>query len=962
MAGLMSVTALSAQTAVVKDTVCVTYEFSDPNPIPQPDNVYPYHKFETFAFEPTQQTYTLVVLENEWLRVKIFPEIGGKIWSIYDKTQGKEMFYDNDVVKFREISLRGPWTSGGIEFNYGVIGHAPSCAHPVDYKVVNKEDGSVSCYIGVSELLTRTRWMIEINLPKDAVWVRTRSFWHNGSGDFQPYYTWANSGVKASDDMQLIYPGTYTIGHDGFTTPYPFDEEGRDLSSYAQQAFGIDKSYHPGGSHKGYFGAYYADEDFGVLHYALRDEKLGRKYFSWAQSEQGNIWKQLLTDESPQYVELQSGRLFNQNLLESIYTPYKQFLFTPFGTDEWNEYWLPFSQIGGVDDMTLRAAVNVEKKEGSTSFAIYPYRDLCGTLKAITAAGEVVYSESVDMKAAVAFAGQVASEISEIRLDNHRLWSADSQETDRPHRVNPEFSLQSAQGEMIHGVYLYGMRKYGLAEQRVDRALELDPVLVPALTLKAMLCFRHMDYAAAYDYAGRALAIDQYDPQANYISGQAAVRMGKVYDAMDRFEIAAITSELRSAALTQLAVIHFIQGDKELAAEYANKSLVGNSYNLTAYQILYQIEPSDELLAKIDELDPLCHFADAERMLAGKMTKEDFRDSIFEELYWQNYLEFAAFYMDLGLTCKAAAILDACPENNALLALWKAYLKGDKTMIASAEAQSIEFVFPFREESAEVLSWAVENGGSWRSCYLLAMISDFLGNREATLDLLATDDSDYAPYYAYRGLLTNSKDDMQKAADLDPAQWRYGQHLSLMYYRSGDYVKAAEISGAYYSKDKENFHLGDTYVKSLIALKQYKKADQVMSKLRILPFEGQSGSHVMYRDIKLHLAAECVDAGKYKEAAKRVAESREWPDRLGVGKPYDELIDNTLEDWLDAVICQRLGQTDKAAEYMQKVAEKDASGVWQKNFEEVTKKTGNKYPKVSSSISNMDASFDKKLF
>ena len=135
-----------------------------------------------------------------------------------------------------------------------------------------------------------------------------------------------------------------------------------------------------------------------------------------------------------------------------------------------------------------------------------------------------------------------------------------------------------------------------------------------------------------------------------------------------------------------------------------------------------------------------------------------------------------------------------------------------------------------------------------------------------------------------------------------------------------------------------------------------------MSKLRILPFEGQSGSHVMYRDIKLHLAAECIDAGKYKEAAKYVAQSREWPDRLGVGKPYDELIDNTLEDWLDAVICQRLGQTAKAAEYLQKVAAKDASGIWQKNFEEVTRKTGNKYPKVSSSISNMDASFDKKLF
>ena len=960
--GTIACISLAAQTVEVKDTVCVTYEFSDPNPVPQPDNVYPYHKFETFAFEPTQKQYKMVVLENDWLRVKIFPEIGGKIWSIYDKTQGKEMFYDNDVVKFREIALRGPWTSGGIEFNYGVIGHAPSCAHPVDYKVETKEDGSVSCYIGVMELLSRTRWMVEINLPKDAVWVRTRSFWHNYSGDFQPYYTWANSGVKVTDDMELIYPGTYTIGHDGETTPYPIDEKGRDLSIYAQQNFGLDKSFHPGGTHKGYFGAYWAGEDFGVLHYALRDEKVGRKYFSWAQSEQGNIWVDLLTDKSPQYVELQSGRLFNQNLLESIRTPYKQFLFTPFGTDEWNEYWLPFSQIGGVDDMTLRAAVNIEKEGSSWKFGVYPYRDLKGTLVAYNPDGKAVYEKPVDMKAAVAFTDKVDQEISRICIDGYKLWSSDTQNIDRPDKVNPQFSLQSAQGEMIHARYLAGMRKYGLAEQRVDRALELDPVLLPALTMKSMLCLRKMEYGKAYELANRALAIDEYDPEANYLSGQAAVALGKNYDAMDRFEIAALTPELRSAAYTQLSQLHFRLGDKELAKQYAQKSLIGNSYNVTAYQILHQICPCGEYLEKIDELDPLCHFADAERMLEGKMTAEQLAASIKEEMVWQNYLEFAAFYHGLGLDCKAVKILDACPVDNALIALWKAYFKGDKAAVADAEAKSIELVFPFREESAYVLDWALENGGTWRTRYLRAMLSDFLGNKQQAKELLAADDSDYAPYYAYRGLLAGCIDSMQKAYEMDPQQWRYCQHLALMYYRAGDYAKSAELSGKFYAKDKDNFHIGDTYVKSLIALKQYKKADQVMSKIRILPFEGQSGSHVMYRDIKLHLAAEAIDRGQYKTAAQRVAESRQWPKSLGVGKPYDDLIDNTLEDWLDAVICQRLGQTQKAAEYMQKVAKRDPNGVWKNNFETVTKKVGSKYPQVSSSICNMDASFDKKLF
>ena len=948
--GMISAVALSAQTAEIKDTTCVTYEFSDPNPIPQSDNiyVYPYYRYETFAFEPTQKEYKMVVLENEWLRVKIFPEIGGKIWSIYDKTQGKEMFYDNDVVKFRDIALRGPWTSGGIEFNYGVIGHAPSCSHPVDYKVEKKEDGSISCYIGVSELFTRTRWMVEINLPKDAVWVRTRSFWHNGSGEFQPYYTWANSGVKVSDDMEIIYPAAYTIGHDGETDPYPIDEQGRNLSLFSHQTFGKDKSYHPGGSHKGYFGAYWPGEDFGILHYALRDEKLGRKYFSWAQSEQGNIWKQLLTDQSPQYVELQSGRLFNQNLLSSINTPYKQFLFTPFGTDEWNEYWLPFSQIGNVDDMTLRAAVSVEKSEGQTSFGIYPYRNLKGKLSAVDTDGKQVYSEDVELNASVAFSGQVNADLKEIRFNGLRLWSTDEQITDRPAKINPEFSLESAQGQMIHGVYLTGMRQYAQAEKKVDRALELDPVLLPALTLKSMLCLRKMEYEEAYEYAGKALAIDQYDPQANYISGQAAVRLGKIYDAMDRFEIAAITTELRSAAYTQLAFIYFREGDKDTAAEYARKSLIGNAYNLTAYQILYQVAPADSILEKIDQLSPLSHFADAERMLDGKLSSEAFRNSIFEEFYWQNYIEFAAFYHNLGLDEKAAAILESCPDKNALIALWQAYLKKDKAAIALAETQSVDLVFPFRHESADVLAWAVENGGSWKSHYLYAMLSDFLGHKDRALALLEENDADYAPYYAYRGLLSDSKEDMQKAATLDPVQWRYGQHLAQMYYDSEDYAKAVEVAGAYFSRDKANFHIGDTYVKSLIALKQFKKADQVMSKLWILPFEGQSGSRAMYREIKVNLAADCMDRGKYKEAAKYLVEARQWPDRLGVGKPYDYLIDSTLENWMDAVLCQRTGDSAKAAGYLEKVSSADKDGLWKQAFEKATTKTAGAYPKVFS--------------
>ena len=97
-------------------------------------------------------------------------------------------------MKFRDIAMRGPWTSGGIEFNFGIIGHAPTSSTPVDYVTRQKPDGSVSCYVSSYELVTRTLWTVEVNLPKDKAYFTTTTTWHNSSSIDQPYYQWMNAG------------------------------------------------------------------------------------------------------------------------------------------------------------------------------------------------------------------------------------------------------------------------------------------------------------------------------------------------------------------------------------------------------------------------------------------------------------------------------------------------------------------------------------------------------------------------------------------------------------------------------------------------------------------------------------------------------------------------------------------------------------------------------------------------
>src|SRR5690606_26701961 len=121
--------------------------FSDPDPIPSPAKLYPYFRFDGFTDEAVEKPWKVVLLENDYIEVQIMPEIGGKVWTAIDKKTGKPFLYDNDVVKFRDIAMRGPWVSGGIEPNYGVIGHTPNTATPVDYLLEKGEDGSVSCFV-----------------------------------------------------------------------------------------------------------------------------------------------------------------------------------------------------------------------------------------------------------------------------------------------------------------------------------------------------------------------------------------------------------------------------------------------------------------------------------------------------------------------------------------------------------------------------------------------------------------------------------------------------------------------------------------------------------------------------------------------------------------------------------------------------------------------------------------------
>lgn len=921
-----------------------TYPFSDPDPIASNQKLYPYFRFDGFSNTPIQKKWNVVNLENDYIKVQIMPEIGGKIWTAYDKVNKRDYLYNNDVVKFRDIAMRGPWTSGGIEANYGVIGHTPNTSTAVDYLIRTNADGSASCIIHTLDLLSRTRWTLEIRLEKDKGYFTTKSFWSNSNPIEQPYYTWMNLGIPAGNDLQFVYPGHKYIGHGGEQHNWPIDSEGRDLSTYTGNAFGDSKSYHVLGAASNTFGAYWSDSDYGMARYANREDKLGKKIFLWAQSGSGQIWEDLLTDNSGQYVEIQSGRLFNQNMGTSSETPFKQIGFQPYQTDRWEENWLPYHGIGKATAINLVGAFKLSQNGQNLEILIDPKQSFNDSLIVYNAdykrIGATQVSAKIGTPVKVNLDLKNDEEIHSIVVHGNRLdLEQDKYELKRP--VEIKVKLNEVDSLAFLGRDLLRFRLYSQAEPLIRKGYDHDPNNTSILSSMIKLSWFRMEYEKALEYASRALELDTYNAEANYYYGLINEKLGREYDARDGYQVASMDAAWRASAFTALSRLHFKVKDYAEAISYAEKALKMGAENIEALQIQHlagkilknesAIKSSQLTLESIDPLNPFLNF---ENLWLNKTVEaeEQFLSSVKQELRTEAFLELAIWYYSMQLQDRAAKVLEVSPQNTETL-YWLAWLNrsnnSGKNWLNKAEQSSPEYVFPFREESQPVFEWASQSNKNWRSDYLQALLYRYRNQSEKALSLLSKNTSgsiDFAPYFAVRSELeskTNPREsieDLILASKLDPKEWRYGKLLSNQYRIQKDYKKALEIASKYFKADPKNYILGMNYSRMLLLNKNYQEADNILSKIHILPFEGATDGHRYYEQAKLMMAYDALIKNNSKLAKQKIDESRLWPKELGVGEPYQDEKQEFLADWLEAQLYKNEDAT-KFKELLKKISD-----------------------------------------
>jgi Tfp pilus assembly protein PilF len=822
--------------------------------------------------------------------------------------------------------------------NFGLVGHTPATATTVDYLIRKNPDRSVSCIVGAMDLPSRTQWRVTFTLPPDKAYFETKALWYNPQPLNQSYYMWMNAANKFSGNLEFILPGTSRIGHnyDEPEKPWPMTADGRNLALYKDHADTEEGSFFVFGELEDFSGGYWHDSDFGYGHWALYEDMPGQKFFRWRLSRAGAIWENLLTDNDGHYFEPQMGRLLDQN---------DHAFFAPYTADQWREVWFPYKEIGPMVKATPYGALNVRNLGSQVVLGFNALQNVDEDL-VVLAAGKEVYRERLKLEPMGVYEKKLplAVEKGELQVTLGKLLSY----SDDPNAnlLKRPLNFRNYEENTPEGLYQAAeqaerQRNYKVALAKYLDCLKQDPNHMRALTRIASLYCRRAEYAKALEYAHKALDFAMYDADANYIYGVISRRMGNLVDAKETLGWAARSMEYRAGAYCQMAEIYLMEGNFDLAREYLRRSLNYDALNVKTYQVLstfYRLtgQPAKarETLGKVLEIDPLNHLARFETYLLepGDENLKSFRSMIRNELPHETYLETAMYYVNLGLADDALRLLEVAPDQPTIR-YWQAYLLREKSpgqsreLLRKAAALSPNLVRPFREESIPVFQWADEAlPESWKADYYLGLIYWGRGRNDDARTAMAAagDRPDYAPFYIWRASLDRESRpqealaDYERAYKTDQTNWRTSYQLASFYLVQDMPEKALQLAVAagkqFPEEDLIKILLARTYLNN----GKYKDCDSILGEATILPFEGQRDVHGLFVQCQICSALEGMKQGRYAEAISSLEDAKEYPERLGTGKPHNP--DFRVQDYLIMLCYEHMNMPAKAAEARQRIA------------------------------------------
>lgn len=361
-------------------------------------DVYPLPFIDRIETSPTDRKWQAIHIENQYLRLMILPEIGGRIHVGLDKTNGYDFFYRQNVIKPALVGLAGPWISGGVEFNWPQH-HRPATFMPVETEIERHADGSVTVWCSDYDRASGMKGMHGVCLHPEKALIELKARLYNGTDRVQTFLWWANVAARVNERYQSFFPPDvrYVADHakraissfpladatyygvdygDRCVNGVPLDETPsqfrpigyppNDLSRYAN--IPVPTSYMIVQTEGNFFGGYDHGAEAGFIHVANTHIAPGKKQWTWGNHEFGYAWDRCLTEADGPYVELMAG----------VYTdnqPDFSFL-APGETKTFSQVWYPLRKIGVPVAANLDAAMRFVAVGGVARVAISATSDL----------------------------------------------------------------------------------------------------------------------------------------------------------------------------------------------------------------------------------------------------------------------------------------------------------------------------------------------------------------------------------------------------------------------------------------------------------------------------------------------------------------------------------------------------------------------------------------------------------
>ena len=289
--------------------------------------VLPYRMQDLYEAVPTERDVPTILLENNRLRATFLPTLGGRLYSLWDKTDRQELLFCNPVIKLGNLALRNAWFSGGIEWNFGHYGHTYFTCEDVFFARCEAQDEEF-LRMYVYERVKRMTYQVDFHLPEGALHLTAHMVLTNPNPEAVPIFLWTNAAVPEEDGLR-VFSGT-----DQVLVLLESEIPGESLVTHAAlpdpAGDGIDHSYprriphaeeyffqNPADAAHAYESAAYPDGR--VTYERSTGNYPYRKMFCWGGHKGGKRWQEHLSRPGEgAYIEIQSGLFRTQQHAHAI--------------------------------------------------------------------------------------------------------------------------------------------------------------------------------------------------------------------------------------------------------------------------------------------------------------------------------------------------------------------------------------------------------------------------------------------------------------------------------------------------------------------------------------------------------------------------------------------------------------------------------------------------------------------